>query len=621
MTLSNSVAGLIDLRLVQAQKVRGAGSYPILNNDYGAQYLFGVPNEGQTLEEVEQLLLDQLETIKRGDFDEWVIPAIVTDFKKMRKSGYESDESRVSYLREAFVAFEDWGHATAQLDRMAKLTKKDVVRVANKYFGANYVAGHRKDAQHTVPKIEKPQIDHLQIDPQRESLFAKNIMAQPVTPLEPVFLDPEKDFSITEDPNGIRFYYVHNPINDLFALTYSVDFGSDHDNRLQAAQQLLDKSGTATHSPDDLKKEWYKLGTSFSFGVGDSESGFSISGLDENFEASLALMMDIVNNPKSDQATLDQLKEIILARREDAKKEPATISGALVQYNRFGPESSFLRMMPGDAVRSLTVEELHGLSRGLLKYKHAVMYVGALPREKVLELVRKYNPVSAALTDPPPYKRDRVREAQQTEIYFFNKETAQAQVQIDFAGELYSEERVPATIMFNNYFAGGMAGIVFQELREARALAYSVGARYITGPRTGDQNYMVGGMGTQSDKTPEAVEGFMQILDDMPVSDDRFQISKASLLNSFTSTRLGFRGIIDSVRTWERLNLPVDPRRARYEQALNANIDTMLDFYKTQIAGKPKLISVVGDKAKIDMARLAKIGAIIEVTDDQIFVK
>lgn len=92
MTLSNSVAGLIDLDLVQAQKVRGAGSYPILNNDYGAQYLYGVPNDGQSLADVEKLLLEQIEKIKRGEIEDWVIPAIVTDFKKMRKGGLESDE-------------------------------------------------------------------------------------------------------------------------------------------------------------------------------------------------------------------------------------------------------------------------------------------------------------------------------------------------------------------------------------------------------------------------------------------------------------------------------------------------------------------------------------------------
>ncbi|HRK33902.1 MAG TPA: hypothetical protein PLJ47_04835, partial [Candidatus Hydrogenedentes bacterium] len=161
--------------------------------------------------------------------------------------------------------------------------------------------GYREDGQHDVPKIEKPAIDQLQIDPRRQSEFAKSVMAMPVAPLEPVFLDPAKDYAITDDPNGIRFYYVKNPINDLFALTFATDVGTDHDNRLMVAQQLLDKSGTKSLAADALQKEWYKLGTSFNFGVGDTESSFSIAGLDENLEPSLALMMDVINNPRGRQ--------------------------------------------------------------------------------------------------------------------------------------------------------------------------------------------------------------------------------------------------------------------------------------------------------------------------------
>jgi len=621
MTLSNSVAGLIDLDLVQAQKVRGAGSYPILNNDYGAQYLYGVPNDGQSLADVEKLLLEQIEKIKRGEIEDWVIPAIVTDFKKMRKGGLESDESRVSYMRESFISFQDWDHSVGQLDRLEKLTKKDIVRVAKKYFRDDFVAGYREDGQHDVPKIEKPAIDQLQIDPRRQSEFAKSVMAMPVAPLEPVFLDPAKDYAITDDPNGIRFYYVKNPINDLFALTFATDVGTDHDNRLMVAQQLLDKSGTKSLAADALQKEWYKLGTSFNFGVGDTESSFSIAGLDENLEPSLALMMDVINNPAADKTTLDQLVANVIARREDGRKDPGTIFAALVQFNRFGPESSFLRMMPEAGVRALTVEELHGVTSGLLKHKHAIMYVGSLPQEEVIALVRKHHPVTAPLLDPPPYRSKQLRSAAQNEIYFFDKETAQAQVQIDFPGEMYSEEKVPASIMFNNYFAGGMAGIVFQELREARALAYAVGARYVLGSRVGDHNYMVGGMGTQSDKTPEAVEAFVQIFDAMPLSEDRFAISKSSLINSFTSSRIGFRGVIDSLRAWERLNLPVDPRRERYEQSLNASSEMLSEFYSAQIKGRPKLITIVGDKSKMDVGRIEKLGTIHEITEDQIFIR
>ncbi|HRI88675.1 MAG TPA: hypothetical protein PK869_10430, partial [Candidatus Hydrogenedentes bacterium] len=127
--------------------------------------------------------------------------------------------------------------------------------------------------------------------------------------------------------------------------------------------------------------------------------------------------------------------------------------------------------------------------------------------------------------------------------------------------------------------------------------------------------------GTQSDKTPEAVEAFVQIFDAMPLSEDRFAISKSSLINSFTSSRIGFRGVIDSLRAWERLNLPVDPRRERYEQSLNASSEMLSEFYSAQIKGRPKLITIVGDKSKMDVGRIEKLGTIHEITEDQIFIR
>lgn len=290
MILDNRTAGLINLNLVQQQKVRRAGSYPYLLNDYGAQYLWGIPKKGQTLAEVERLLLDQIAMIKRGEFDESLLAAIVTDFKKSQKRGLESNAGRVRQMTSAFLGFADWDREVAELARMDKLTREDVVRVANHYFGEHYVAGYRIDEQHDLPKIDKPKIDKIDIDPTRQSAFAKDVLALPAEELTPVFVT-DKDYAIADVRDGVKLYYVKNPVNDLFAFSLSVDIGAYQDNRLGTARALMDKSGAGDLSPDALKKEWYKLGTDFGIGVSDNETNIRISGLDENFDASLALMV------------------------------------------------------------------------------------------------------------------------------------------------------------------------------------------------------------------------------------------------------------------------------------------------------------------------------------------
>ena len=620
MTLDNATAGLINLNLNQQQQVRRAGSYPRLNNDYGVQYLWGIPKEGQSLEEVEHLLLGQIELIKKGEFEDWIIQAIVTDFKKSQKAQLESNRARVSVMRDAFLAYQDWDYAIGEIGRMEKLTKQDIVDVANRYFGDNYVAGYRVDEQHEVSSIEKPQLDRIEIDATRQSAFAKEVLAMPVKEIEPVFVDADKDYQITDYHDGVKLYYAQNPINDLFGLTISVDLGSRHDNKLSIAAQLFDKSGTSEYSAEDLKKEWYKLGTDFSFNVGNNETTITISGLDENFSASLALVMDYLRNPTADVATLEELIKIILVNREDAKKNYRTIRGALVHYNRYGKDSRYLRLLPSKAVQKLTTNELHGVIKGLLNYKHTISYTGSLSLDEVLAFLKEHPPVSDVLQEPPPYHFLKLRPPAETEILFFHKEMAQSQVDIELGDEDYNEANNPAIQLYNAYFAGGMSGIVFQELREARALAYSTHARYATGNRKGDQNMMWGYIACQADKTPEAVKALIDLIDNLPVSPERFDEARQSRLNRYRTAKIGFRDITDAVRAWERLEVPIDPRKWRFEQIQKSNIDMMLQFHQAHLQNRPKIISIVGDQNKMDMEALTKVGKVIEIGLEQIFV-
>lgn len=620
MILDNSVAGLINLNLNQAQRVRQAGSFPYQMNDYSVQYLFGIPKEGQTLDEVETLLLDQLEMVKKGEFEDWVLPAIVTDFKKNQKAALESDMARVDQMRASFISFTDWDVKVGEIGRIEKLTKDDVVRVANKYFGAGYVSGRRTDEQQEIPSVVKPQIDAVDIDPTRQSAFARDILAMDAEPIEPVYVDPKKDYKEVNYKEGVKLYYSPNPLNDLFTLSIIVEFGTFENNKIGVSTLLLDKAGTKRFSPEDLKKEWYKLGMDASVNAGDNETYISISGLDENFEKSVALLLEWIREPVADPATLEELKQIILVSREDEKKDPGSLSRALSAYHRYGAESSFLRRLPSEALQQLTGEELLALIRGLLDYKHVITYTGSLSLKEVERTLAKLHPLKDTLKDPPPYRFLHARDPGANEIFFFNKEAAQAQVRLEYpSGEYESDVLTPAEL-YNSYFADGMSSIVFQELREARALAYSAGALYHVGSRLKDENLMIGAIGCQADKTPEAISAFIDIIDNLPESPERMQEALTALDNQYRTSKLGFREVISAVRAWEKRGLEPDPRKKQFEALKAAGLDTVLAFHKERVKDRPKLISVVGDKNRIDMNALQEYGAVTEVGLTDLFV-
>jgi len=422
-----------------------------------------------------------------------------------------------------------------------------------------------------------------------------------------------------EPIEGVRLYYVPNPLNDLFSLSIRIPVGTRTDNTLNMAALLYDKSGTADLSAEDLQKEWYKLGTEVGVGSGDEESSIGISGLDENFEASLKLMRSLLHEPSAEPETLEELKKIILVQRDDAQKQVEGIAGALVAYNRYGAESEYLTRMTNAEVQAIDAGTLYANARDLLNYEQDVTYIGTLPLETVANALKAFYKGRQTVKEAPEPAERIIRAPEKTEILFFNKEAAQAQIRLEFGSQDYERGLSPAISLYNNYFAGGMAGVVFQELREARALAYSAGARYVEGDEIGKQSYMVGVIGSQADKTVEAVKAFIDLLDNLPVSEERFATTKEALVNGYRTGKIGFRGIAGSVQAWEALGLVGDPRSESYKAIQASSLANLLQFHGSVITGRPKLISIVGDAAKIGMDQLAEIAPVREVALEEVF--
>ena len=614
--MANGRAGLIDL-VNQRQEVREAHAYSYPYLDYSYEQFVAVPKKDQTLEEAAAILFRQIKALRDGEFDDDLLPSVIAQFKKDEKAALESNRSRVAKMVRSYTTFRDWDDDVERLDRMSKIEKKDVVRVANEYFGNHYVIAFRRNAPHEVPKIEKPEIDKIEIDPTRQSSYAKGVLDVEVDPLSPTYVDPKTDYQIVDVHPGVKLYCSKNPLNDLFTMSMAFDIGFNQNNKIQFASQLLERSGTEKFNPEALKKEWYRLGTDFSFSSGNNESSFSISGLEENFDASLALMRELTQNPKTDKETLDKMVQIILGTRETSKDNPRFLGLALTLYTRYGDESRLLRRLASEEVKKLTVDELVELVRNLPTYKHDIVYTGSRPIEQVVESVKKHFPASGDLKEPPPYRYDRAVE-REGEILHLQKEMAQANVRIEMSDGVFDESIVPQVELYNEYFAGGMSGIVFQEIREARALAYGVGARYYQGARKDGENLMFAAMGTQADKTPEALDALLRLLNEMPESDERFQAAIQAKVNEYRTEKLGFRQVLGAVRGWEDLGVSVDPRAERYSKLKKVELSDVVAFQKKHVAPGEKLISILGDSTKMDMAQLRKIGSVKSVTAEDV---
>ena len=161
--LYNGQAGLMDLDINQQQKALGVyGGYQS-QPDYSSFMAMGSPKQGQTLEEVRDLILAEVAKLRSGDFDASLIEATVNNVKLSRMRQLESNSMRARQYVNAFIDGIPWKDACKELDRLAAVTKEDVVAFANQYLGENAYAivYKRQGEDNTVQKITAPKITPL----------------------------------------------------------------------------------------------------------------------------------------------------------------------------------------------------------------------------------------------------------------------------------------------------------------------------------------------------------------------------------------------------------------------------------------------------------------------------
>ncbi|HSN50381.1 MAG TPA: pitrilysin family protein, partial [Bacteroidales bacterium] len=259
MILSNSTAGLIDLNLNQGQKVLEAGAFSYVLKDYSVEILYGKAKEGQSLEQVRDLILEQIERVKSGAFPDWLIPAIVNDFKLSEIKSAESNQGRVFSIMDGFVKDIPRSAEVKKIERFSKITKQQIVDFAKKNFANNYVIVYKKTGKaNEVAKVVKPQITPVSVNRDDESAFLKKINAEPVKNIEPVFLDYTKDIKKLAMKTGVPVLYTENKESQTFSLYYYFNMGTNNSKAIGIALDYMKYLGTSKYTPNEVQEEFYK---------------------------------------------------------------------------------------------------------------------------------------------------------------------------------------------------------------------------------------------------------------------------------------------------------------------------------------------------------------------------
>ena len=619
--LSNGKAGLMDINLSQKMKYLGGEAFAMSLAEYGLMGISASPKEGQSLDEVKKLVLGEVENLKKGNFPDELLPAVINNMKLEYYHALEKNQDVADQFVDAFIKGREWQTVVGRLDRISKMTKAQIVAFANKYLNNNYALVYKRQGEDTTQKkIDKPQITPIPSNRDLQSDFVKEIIASKTTPIEPRFVDFNKDLVKTKTKKGLPVLYVPNKQSGLFTLSFRYDFGLEADKRLPIAVDYLEYLGTNKLSPEQVKQRFYQLACDYSISAGTDNLNVTISGLNENMPKALWLVEHLLANAKVDKEAYMELVELVKKSRKDNRSNQNANFGALAAYGIYGPYNKVRNVMSNAELDKTSPQTLLNLLKGLRNYKHEVLYCGQSTPEALVKTIDEGHVIGKTLANVPQGKRYTEMQTKENEVWMAPYEAKNIYMMLyNSSGKGWNVEQQPMVYLFNEYFGTGMNGIVFQELRETRGLAYNASARYTTPSRVGGTESLQANIISQNDKMMDCVKAFNNIIDEMPQSDKAFELAKQASMKRIATERTTKFGIINAYLQARRLGLDFDIKERIYNALPKITLKEMVEFEKQAMAKKPLRYLILGDEKNLDMKGLEKIGKIKKVTTQEIF--
>jgi zinc protease len=618
--LNNGQAGLIDLDLIKGQKVLNAYSSPQTMKDYSVFQLSGNPREGQSLEEVKDLLLAQIEKIKAGAFEEWMLPAVIKDFKLSEQQRNQYNSARAGKMTNAFIMGQEWSEVVNTNNKLSKVTKADIIAFANKYFKNNYVVVYKETGEGNNPKVEKPAITQVPLNRDTASTFAVNFEKMESTRMTPVFDNYKEDIIEDKLASGIPLYYVENTTNETFSLNYILNMGSYSDKEMALAVEYLEYLGTDKYSANELQLELFKLGLSYSVSTGSERAYVTLSGLDESLEEGIKLFEHILANVKPNQEAFENGIADKLKDRADTKlNKGAILYGGLMNHGMYGEDSPIKNILSATELKALDPANLVAKIKALTSYEHYIYYYGRKDIADVKTLLNANHKTPETLKPLIAAKQFTEMTMESNKVYFVHYDMVQTEVMMLSNAGVYNKDLAATTNIFNEYFGGGLSSIIFQEIRESKALAYSAYAAYTTPRKANKSHYVRAYVGTQVDKLADAKKAIMELMNEMPEVEDQFQDAKMAALKKIETSRTKRSSLFWKSLAAKEMGRDYDINEKSYPKIKNLELANLKTFFNENIAGKNYTYLVIGNRELMDMEVLKEMGEFQELTLEEIF--
>lgn len=610
-------------KLAQDGEVMAIEAFSMHFQDYGANIFMVIPKLiGQKMRTAEYLALNALKSVRDGNFDE-------ADLEQAKKEMYvafqlkmEDAEEKANSIAQLFLLDKDMGDLAAYSNRINAISKTDLIRVAKKYYGDNYLAFYSKMGSPEKEKLSKPNYDAIKTNTKGVSKFAKQFQNIAEAGIEPDFVDFEKDIQSLNIGKGINLYCAKNTKNDIYTSTFVFKVGNLKIKEIGLVAELMNRAGTQEMSRDALQKEFAEIGCTYEFSSDSEQIKVAITGMEKDLDRAYQLIGKLMAAPQLKKEDLEIAKDNILSERKYEREDPAEVAQVLLAHTMYGDKAKSIHRMSKKAIKRFEIADFYRIWTQAFAYECDVHYAGSTDANQVKNMLAKHIKFAANPKADDQLGHIQVNNYQENLIYFVNRKDAiQSNIFFLVNGKTFVKDEVPAQEAFNTYFGGGFSGLALQEIREYRSLAYSAGAWYASPAHAGLNNYFIGMIGTQADKTLDAMKVFYDLKKNMPEKPERMSFIQPYLAQTCITARPAFRDLTFSISAWKELGYTSDPSILIDEKAKNMTFDDISNFYKRNIKNQAIVTMIVGDKSKINMNELGKYGKIQFIKEKSLYTK
>ncbi len=448
----------------------------------------------------------------------------------------------------------DPGFIEKDIQNILAVTIADVKRVYEKYIkGKNYVATSfvpkgkaalALESSTVADVVEEKIVQGAEdaVDPTITATYSRT----------PSTFDRSKEPSSGKTPevkvptvwnqklaNGMQVYGIENNEVPLVQFELVIDGGLllEDKNKVGVSNLMarMLTQGTARKTPAELQEAIQQLGATINVFAGTEDITVSVNTLARNYKPTLALVEEILLEPRWDSKEFELLKQSTISQIRQQEANPTAVAQNNYNLLIYGKDNIRSRNAAGtiESVTAITLEDLKAFYAKSMSPSVARLHVvGALSKPVIIAplatLGAKWKAKAVTI---PTYATP--QQPTNSKVYFYNVPDAkQSVIRIGYpALAATDKDFYKATIMNYILGGGGFASRLTQELREGKGYTYGINSGFSGSTTAGPFTI---GSSVRTNVTLESAELIKKILNDFATTytESDLATTKSSLIKS-----------------------------------------------------------------------------------------